>query len=98
MADLSDYLATVKPGRRITGIAAALLPYDDHGSIAEDAFVRHLQATQAAGLTNAINMDTGYVNYLTDEEKLRVLKLTREALGPNVWFIAGAYIEGREGD
>src|SRR6266567_2412844 len=98
MPDLSDYLTMVKPGRKITGIAAALLPFYDHGNIAEDAFVCHLQATQAAGLTNAVNMDTGYVNYLTDEEKLRVLKLTREALGPNVRFIAGAYIEGREGD
>src|SRR5258708_1663277 len=98
MPDLTDYLANVKPGRKITGIAAALLPFDENGDIAEDAFVRHLQATDAAGLTNAVNMDTGYVNYLTDEEKIRVLRLAREALGPNVRLVAGAYIEDKEGE
>jgi dihydrodipicolinate synthase/N-acetylneuraminate lyase len=98
MPDLTDYVAMVKPGRKITGIAAALLPFDDRGDIAEDAYVRHLQATQTAGLTNAVNMDTGYVNYLSADEKLRVLRLAREALGPGVRFVAGAYIEGKEGD
>ena len=88
----------VKPGRKIAGIAAALLPFDEKGEIAEEAYIRHLRATQEAGLTNAVNMDTGYVNYLTDEEKLWVLGLAREALGPEARFIAGAYIEGREGD
>jgi len=47
---------------------------------------------------NAVNMDTGYVNYLRDEEKQNVLKWTREALGSGVPFVAGAYIEGGEGD
>jgi 4-hydroxy-tetrahydrodipicolinate synthase len=43
-------------------------------------------------------MDTGYVNYLSDVEKLEVLEWTREALGKDVPFVAGAYIEGRGGD
>jgi len=43
-------------------------------------------------------MDTGYANLLTDAEKERVLRLTREALGPGVAFVAGAFIEGRAGD
>jgi 4-hydroxy-tetrahydrodipicolinate synthase len=47
---------------------------------------------------NAVNMDTGYVNYLSDAEKLEVLRWTREALGPGVAFVAGAYIEGQAGD
>ena len=98
LSDLLKYLSMVKPGRKITGIAAALLPLDEDGRISEDAYVRHLQATQSAGLTNAVNMDTGYVNYLSDEEKLRVLGLARDALGSSVRFIAGAYIEGKEGD
>ena len=62
------------------------------------AFQRHLVATQRAGLMNAVNMDTGYVNYLSDAEKLEVLGWTREALGDGVPFVAGAYIEGRDGD
>ena len=45
------------------------------------AFQQHLSATHRAGLMNAVNMDTGYVNYLSDAEKLDVLRWTREALG-----------------
>ncbi|HTE19717.1 MAG TPA: DUF993 family protein [Armatimonadota bacterium] len=97
MASLSQFHARVRLGRKIEGIAAALLPFRG-GAIAEDDFVRRLRATHAAGLTNAVNMDTGYANLLSDSEKERVLHLTREALGPGVPFVAGAFIEGREGD
>src|SRR5207237_6414997 len=98
MTELERYMGRVRPGRKVTGVAAALLPFDSTGHIAEEAFARHLRATDAAGLMNAVNMDTGYVNYLTDGEKLRVLRITREALGPRLRFVAGAYIEDREGD
>src|SRR5712672_1952969 len=84
--------------RKVQGIAAALLPYESDGRVAVDAFQRHLAATQRAGLMNAVNMDTGYVNYLSDAEKQQVLRWTREALGPGVAFVAGAYIEGQSGD
>ena len=87
-----------KPGRMVRGIAAALLPYTAEGKIAVEAFQNHLIATQRAGLMNAVNMDTGYVNYLSDTEKEQVLKWTREALGKNVPFVAGAYIEGQSGE
>jgi 4-hydroxy-tetrahydrodipicolinate synthase len=43
-------------------------------------------------------MDTGYANYLGSTEKSDVLRWAREAIGPNVPFIAGAYIEGEAGD
>src|SRR5688572_15450112 len=98
MTDLENYLTRVRPGRKIAGIAAALLPFEADGRIAEEAFANHLRATHAAGLLNAVNMDTGYANYLTDSERLRVLRWTREALGPGAKFVAGAYIEGRDGD
>lgn len=98
MESLNEYPKRLCPGRKITGIAAALLPYTAHGDIAEEAFVQHLRATQAAGLTNAVNMDTGYANLLDEIDKTRVLALTRDALGAGVPFVAGAYIEGREGD
>jgi 4-hydroxy-tetrahydrodipicolinate synthase len=42
-------------------------------------------------------MDTGYANYLTDAEADQVLDWTRAALGQHP-FVAGAYIEGREGE
>ncbi|MCC2669402.1 MAG: hypothetical protein K0Q72_1873 [Armatimonadetes bacterium] len=98
MSSLSDFYARIRHGRKIHGIAAALLPFNADGSIAEEDFSRHLQATRAAGLVNAVNMDTGYANLLSDEEKERVLRLTVEALGPGAEFVAGAFIEGREGE
>src|SRR5882762_365135 len=79
--------------RTVEGIAAALLPFESDGRVAVEAFQRHLVATRRAGLMNAVNMDTGYVNYLSDAEKCDVLRWTREALGTGVAFVAGAYIE-----
>ena len=84
-------------GRKVQGIAAALLPYEADGRVAVGAFQDHLRATRRAGLINAVNMDTGYVNYLTDSEKQDVLRWTRESLGKETPFVAGAYIEGQTG-
>lgn len=95
---VEDIIGRLRPRRKVHGIAAALLPFEEDGRIAVEAFQKHLRATHEAGLTNAVNMDTGYVNYLTDEEKLQVLLWTREALGAGVPFVAGAYIEGCDGD
>jgi dihydrodipicolinate synthase/N-acetylneuraminate lyase len=86
-----------QPGRKVLGIAAALLPFEADGRMAVDAFQNHLLATHHAGLLNAVNMDTGYVNYLSDSEKLDVLGRTREVLGKEAPFVAGAYIEGQAG-
>jgi 4-hydroxy-tetrahydrodipicolinate synthase len=97
MMRIDDIIHRVQPRRDIRGVAAALLPFEPGGRVAIEAFQEHLQATHRAGLTNAVNMDTGYVNYLTDAEKHQVLKWTREALGPATPFIAGAYIEGMAG-
>ena len=85
-------------GRKVQGIAAALLPYEQEGRVAVEAFQRHLEHTHRAGLMNAVNMDTGYVNYLSEPEKLEVLRWTRDALGKDTPFVAGAYIEGQAGD
>jgi 4-hydroxy-tetrahydrodipicolinate synthase len=95
---IDDFIHRVQPRRTIHGTAAALLPFESDGRIAIEAFQQHLQATQRTGLTNAVNMDTGYVNYLNDAEKQQILKWTREALGSAAPFIAGAYVEGMEGD
>jgi dihydrodipicolinate synthase/N-acetylneuraminate lyase len=94
---IEDVIGRLRPRRKVHGAAAALLPFEDDGRVAVEAFQRHLRATHEAGLVNAVNMDTGYVNHLTDGEQLQVLRWTREALGRDVPFIAGAYIEGREG-
>jgi len=96
--NIASILQKKKPRRKVQGIAAALLPFAEDGRVAVEAFQRHLQATQLAGLTNAVNMDTGYVNYLSESEKKDVLRWTREALGTDVAFVAGAYIERQTGD
>ena len=95
---IEQILARIQPRRKVTGIAAALLPFAADGTIAVEAFQQHLLRTHSAGLTNAVNMDTGYVNYLSEQEQQRVLQWTREALPANTRFVAGAYIEGLEGD
>ena len=85
-------------GRKVQGIAAALLPFQSNGRIAVEAFQGHLARTHAVGLINAVNMDTGYVNYLSETQKKNVLEWTRAALGKNVPFVAGAYIENLKGE
>jgi dihydrodipicolinate synthase/N-acetylneuraminate lyase len=96
--NIEELLKRHKPRRRVEGIAAALLPYEADGRVAVEAFQQHLRDTQNAGLMNAVNMDTGYVNYLSLEEQRSVLQWTREALGRTASYVAGAYIEGLEGD
>ena len=96
--NIASMAARRQPGRKVHGIAAALLPFEPDGRVAVESFQQHLVATHRAGLMNAVNMDTGYVNYLSEAEKHDVLRWTREALGKDVPFVAGAYIEGLEGE
>jgi dihydrodipicolinate synthase/N-acetylneuraminate lyase len=95
---VEELLKRQQPKRKVQGIAAALLPYEPDGRVAVDAFAKQLTSTHRAGLMNAVNMDTGYVNYLSDAEKQEVLDWTRQALGNDVPFVAGAYIENQAGD
>ena len=94
---VEDIIARLRPRRKVHGIAAALLPFEANGRIAVKPFQQHLLSTHEAGLMNAVNMDTGYINYLTLEERLLILEASREVLAPGT-FVAGAYIEGLEGD
>jgi dihydrodipicolinate synthase/N-acetylneuraminate lyase len=94
---VEELLKRQRPRRKVNGVAAALLPYEPEGRVAVEAFAAEITATHQAGLMNAVNMDTGYVNYLSPAEKLDVLKWTRQALGTGVPFVAGAYIENQPG-
>src|SRR2546423_10647406 len=98
MKKIENIIRRLRPRRKVRRIAPALVPFNTDGKIAVEAFQKHLRATHDAGLTNAVNMDTGYVNYLTDAERLQVLIWSREALDTGVNFIAGAYIEDLDGD
>jgi dihydrodipicolinate synthase/N-acetylneuraminate lyase len=87
----------LRPGRRIEGVSAVLLPFgaDDRPDLA--SYRRLMERTWRAGLTPAVNMDTGYVNLLTAEERARVLAAASEMAAGRP-FVAGAYIEGEPGD
>jgi dihydrodipicolinate synthase/N-acetylneuraminate lyase len=87
----------IRRGRKITGMSAILLPMTDQHTVDWDGFSAHVARTSAAGLTPAVNMDTGYVNLLTPELRTDVLKRTREALGDGA-FVAGAFVPAQPGD
>ncbi|MFY8052556.1 MAG: dihydrodipicolinate synthase family protein [Armatimonadaceae bacterium] len=83
--------------RRITGMSAMLLPFEADGSIAFKAYRQLLRDTVNAGLTPAVNMDTGYANLISPDDKRAILELTQAELGGHP-FIAGVFIEGGTGD
>lgn len=83
--------------RHIEGASAVLLPFDEQGNIDFASFLPNVHRTRSAGLTPAVNMDTGYTNLITPEQRTQVLAATREAMG-DAPFIAGAFIEGQDGD
>lgn len=88
---------TILHRRRIEGISAVLLPFHEDGKPDHNAFLAHVERTYAAGLTPAVNMDTGYVNLLTRKERLEILDLMPAAANGRR-FVAGAFVEGEAGD
>ncbi len=90
-------IPALKPGRPIEGISAVLLPFRADGTADFPAFGALVERTWAAGLTPAVNMDTGYTNLLTREERAEILGLVN-SLARGRRFVAGAFIEGEPGD
>ena len=88
---VTDPLTLVRPRREIRGISAILLPFSG-GRIDWDAFTAHVERTATAGITPAVNMDTGYVQLLDDETRRRALDLARGVLGPGRELVAGACV------
>ncbi len=91
-----DPIALLRPRRAIEGLSAVLLPFTDSGEIDWAGFTAHCVRTAEAGLTPAVNMDTGYVNLLTAEQRLAVLDATRSALGGRP-FVAGVFVADSPG-
>ena len=87
----------IRPRREIDGISAVLLPWTDGGrAIDWTGFETHLTRTLEAGLTPAVNMDTGYVQVLDDRQRLEVLDRTKAIVGGGR-FVAGAWVADEEG-
>ena len=91
-----ETLPPIKPRRAIRGASAVLIPFSSPGEIDWPGFERHLARTAEAGLTPAVNMDTGYVNLLTPAERTEVLQRTAATLGGGE-FIAGAFVADEPG-
>jgi dihydrodipicolinate synthase/N-acetylneuraminate lyase len=85
----------VRPRRTITGMAAVLLPFRN-GLIDWASFESLVERTASAGLTPAVNMDTGYVNLLDPADRVEVLDRTKAVLGGGS-FVAGAFVADEPG-
>lgn len=90
-------ISTIQPRRKITGMSAILLPFTGDGTVDWDGFAAHVRRTAEAGLTPAVNMDTGYVNLLDDRTRQQALERARETLGDGA-FVAGAFVGDHPGD
>ncbi|HMO37090.1 MAG TPA: dihydrodipicolinate synthase family protein, partial [Gemmatales bacterium] len=86
----------LKPKRKILGISAMLLPFDEAGHIDWLSYARLLTDTVSAGLMPAINMDTGYGPLLSREERREVLRRSADVL-KGCKFAAGAVVQDQPG-
>ena len=73
-----------------------LLPFLANASVDWAAFEAHVGRTADAGLTPAVNMDTGYVQLLDRATATEVLDRTAAITGGR--FVAGAYVADTPGD
>lgn len=94
---VNDLQKRLRPRRKVHGISAVLLPFTPAHEIDEAAFAHLVERTLISGITPAVNMDTGYANLITDKERTRLLRITREVCGERA-FVAGAFIEGKDGE
>ncbi len=89
-------LSLLKPRRQIRGISAILLPFMESGEVDWPAFDAHLLRTTEAGLTPAVDMDTGFVHLLDEATYREVLRRTQSVLGGRA-FVAGAFVGDQSG-
>lgn len=78
-------------------MSAILLPFFAGPSSADqhidwEAFAAHVARTAAAGITPAVNMDTGYVQLIDDAIRRQALAIARETLGAGGTLVAGACV------
>ena len=94
---MTNALERLRPNRKITGISAILLPLVADQQVDWQGFDAHVRRTYAAGLTPAINMDTGYGNLIDDETREEALRRTQD-LSAGQSFVAGAFVADQPGN
>jgi dihydrodipicolinate synthase/N-acetylneuraminate lyase len=87
----------IRPGRRILGMSAVLLPFTEAGDVDWAGFAALLDRTVTVGITPAVNMDTGYVQLLDPSTRSRVLEVTAARTTGDGGFVAGAFVGDRPG-
>jgi dihydrodipicolinate synthase/N-acetylneuraminate lyase len=92
---LGGLAARIRPGRRIEGISAVLMPFAA-GEPDLPSLERLIARARTAGLVPAVNMDTGYVHRITPAQRIEVLKAAARVMDGSR-FVAGAYVEDGSG-
>jgi dihydrodipicolinate synthase/N-acetylneuraminate lyase len=90
-------IPVLRPGRMPLGVSAVLLPFEAGGAVDWPGFRSLVARTIGAGLVPAVNMDTGYVNLIPHDVRMRVLDETKELIC-GLEFVAGAFVADRPGD
>ena len=91
-----DPIQLLSPRRKITGISAILLPYNDDNSVDWQGLDQHVERTLDAGLIPAVNMDTGYANLIDDCTRAEVLRRTQQ-IAAGRQFVAGVFVGDQPG-
>jgi dihydrodipicolinate synthase/N-acetylneuraminate lyase len=94
---LRGILRRLAPARAIDGIAGVLLPFRQHDEPDLDSFALLVEQTYTAGLTPAVNVETGAVHRLSPDQREDVLAVAA-GVARGRRLIAGAFIEGESGD
>lgn len=89
--------ALIKPKRKITGISAILLPVLENDEVEWSALDAHIGRTFDAGLTPAVNMDTGYGHLINNDTRVEVLRRT-QSIADGKDFVAGVFVSDQPGD
>ena len=85
----------VLPGRTITGMSAILLPHLNPTTVDWASLDAHIARTHEAGLTPAVNMDTGYVQLIDKDSRTKVLDRAEAITSGD--FVAGAVVADGQG-
>jgi dihydrodipicolinate synthase/N-acetylneuraminate lyase len=93
---ISDLVRGIRPGRRIRGMSAILLPFKTGGAIDWAGLARQIERAAGVGLRPAVNMDTGYGQLLDDAERNRVLDLAETCSSEG--FVGGVHVVDAPGD
>lgn len=96
LASIETVLGRVRPRRAIQGISALLLPFHADRTPDYASFTRHVERTARAGLIPAVNMDTGYVNLISEDVRSGILDRTQQVLGGGP-FVAGCWAQDGSG-